>query len=75
MKSLFEAIVQKARKGTSTQLIEGTSCVERWNAAIKAEELRNFSSYQTIITDKNWCSYQTAMKLIKKLALMSASSC
>jgi hypothetical protein len=38
-KSLFEASVQKARNGLSTQLIEATSCEERWNATIKAEEL------------------------------------
>jgi hypothetical protein len=39
VKSLFEASVQKAQNGPSTQLIEATSCVESWNAAIKAEEL------------------------------------
>jgi hypothetical protein len=38
-KPLFEANIQKARNGPSTQLIEVTSCVERWNATIKAEEL------------------------------------
>jgi hypothetical protein len=53
-KSLFKASVQKAQNGPSTQLIEATSCVERSNATIKAKELRNFSSYQTLITDKNW---------------------
>jgi hypothetical protein len=37
-KSLFEAIVQKARNGPSTQLIKATSCVKRSNATIKAEE-------------------------------------
>ena len=37
-KSLFEASVQKARNGPSTQLIEVKSCVERSNTAIKAEE-------------------------------------
>jgi hypothetical protein len=41
VKSLSEASVQKARNGPSTQLIEAeaTSCVERSNATIKAEEL------------------------------------
>jgi hypothetical protein len=39
VKSLFEASVKKARNGPSTQLIEATSCVERSNATIKAEEL------------------------------------
>ena len=40
VKSLFEAIVKKARNAPSTQLIEATSCVERTNATIKAEEQR-----------------------------------
>ena len=39
LKSLSEASVQKARNGPSTQLIEATSCVERSDATIKAEEL------------------------------------
>ena len=39
VKSLSEASVQKAQNGPSTQLIEATSCVERSNATIKAEEL------------------------------------
>jgi hypothetical protein len=39
VKPLFEASVQKARNGPSTQLTEATSCVERWIATIKAEEL------------------------------------
>jgi hypothetical protein len=39
VKSLFEESVKKARNGPSTQLIEAKSCVERWNATIKAEEL------------------------------------
>jgi hypothetical protein len=39
VKSLPEASVQKAQNGPSTQLIEVTSCVERLNATIKAEEL------------------------------------
>ena len=38
-KSLSEASVKKARNGPSTQLIEVTSCVERSNATIKAEEI------------------------------------
>ena len=36
--SLSEASVQKAQNGPSTQLIEATSCVERWNTTIKAAE-------------------------------------
>jgi hypothetical protein len=39
VKSLFEASAKKAQNGPSTQLIEATSCVERWNTTIKAEEL------------------------------------
>jgi hypothetical protein len=38
VKSLFEASVKKAQNGSSTQIIEATSCVERSNATIKAEE-------------------------------------
>jgi hypothetical protein len=38
-KSLSEASFQKAPNGPSTQLIEATSCVERLNAMMKAEEL------------------------------------
>ena len=64
VKSLFEASDHKAR-----------SCVDMSNTTIKAKEPRNFSSYQTLLTDKNWWSYQAVMKLINKLALMSATSC
>jgi hypothetical protein len=39
VKSHFEASAKKARNGPSTQLIKATSCVERWNPTIKAEEL------------------------------------
>jgi hypothetical protein len=38
-KTLSEASVQKARNGPSTQLIEATSCVKRWDTTMKAEEL------------------------------------
>jgi hypothetical protein len=38
-KSLSEASVKKAQNRPSTQLIEATSCVERLNATMKAEEL------------------------------------
>ena len=38
VKSLSEASVQKAQNGPSTHVIEATSCVERSNATIKAEE-------------------------------------
>jgi hypothetical protein len=37
-KSLSEASVQKALNRPSTQLIEATSCVERSNVTMKAEE-------------------------------------
>jgi hypothetical protein len=39
VKSLFEASAKKAQNRPSTQLIEATSFVERWNATIKAKEL------------------------------------
>jgi hypothetical protein len=71
---LSKASVQKAQNGPSTQLIEATSCVERSNATIGAEELSNFSSYQMLTTDRNWQSYLAAMKLVKKWVLMSAHS-
>jgi hypothetical protein len=35
---VFEASVQKARNGPSTHVIEATSCEERSNATIKAED-------------------------------------
>ena len=38
VKLVFEASVQKARSGPSTQLIEATSCIERSNTMIKAKE-------------------------------------
>ncbi len=39
VKSLSEASVQKALHRPSTQLIDATTCVERMNATIRAEEL------------------------------------
>ena len=39
VKLLFEASIQKALNGPSTQLIEAMSCVERWNVTITAKEL------------------------------------
>jgi hypothetical protein len=39
VKLLSEASVQKARNEPSTQLIKATSCVDRSNATMKAEEL------------------------------------
>jgi hypothetical protein len=38
VKSLFEDSVQKAQNEPSTQLIEATSCVERFNTTIKVKE-------------------------------------
>jgi hypothetical protein len=49
----FEASVQKAQNGPSTQLIEATSCVERLNVTIQAKELSYLSSHQTLTEDKN----------------------
>jgi hypothetical protein len=39
VKSLSDASIQKAQNQPSIQLIQATSCVERWNTTIKAEEL------------------------------------
>jgi hypothetical protein len=41
VKLLFKASVKKAQNEPSTQLIEATSCVERWNATIKAKESKD----------------------------------
>ncbi len=60
-----KASIQKAQNRPTTQLIEATSYIERSNATIKDKELSNFSSYQTLIMEKNWWSYQAAMKLVK----------
>jgi hypothetical protein len=45
--SCFEASVQKAQNGPSTQLIKATSCVERLNTTIQAEELSYLSSHHS----------------------------
>jgi hypothetical protein len=39
VKLLSKASVQKARNGLSTQLNKATSCVDKLNATMKAEEL------------------------------------
>ena len=66
MNTLFEASVQKARSGPSTQLIEVTSCAERWNATIKDEEHSNFLDIK---------SYQSPKKLVKNLMVMTVNMC
>jgi hypothetical protein len=71
----FETSVQKAWNRPSTQLIEATSSVERLNATIQAEELSYLSSHQTLTANKIWQSYQSPMKLVKKLTLTSVNSC
>jgi hypothetical protein len=40
VKSLSKASIQKAQNEPSTQLFKATSCIERLNATIKAEEQR-----------------------------------
>jgi len=75
VKPLFEASIQKARKEPSTQLIKATSCVERSNTTIQAEELSYLSSHQTLIADKNLRRYHAHTKLVKTLAVMTANSC
>jgi hypothetical protein len=42
---------------------------------IGADELSNFSSNQTLKTDRNWISYYAAMKLVKKLTVMTVNTC
>jgi hypothetical protein len=44
VKLLFEASIQKAQNRPATQLIKATSCVERSDATIGAEDLSYFSS-------------------------------
>jgi hypothetical protein len=61
VKLLFKSSIQKARNRPSTQLIEATSCVERWNTT-------------TLRMDKNNRSYQSSKKFVEKWALMSAYS-
>ncbi len=41
----FEASVEKAQNKPSTQLIKATSCIEKSNAKIQAEELSYLSSH------------------------------
>ncbi len=64
VKLLFEASVQKARNGPSTQLIKATSCVERSNAKIKAEEHSKLSSYHTLTADKSSWRNHARTKLV-----------
>ena len=45
------------QKGPSTQLIDVTSCVQRWDNTISADEFAYIFSYQTLSADKNWDSY------------------
>ncbi len=49
----FEASVQKAQNGPSTQLNKATSCIERLNATVQAKELSYISSHQTLTMNKN----------------------
>jgi hypothetical protein len=52
VKLLSKASVQKAQNGPSTQLIKATSCIERLDVTIKAEDLSYFASYQMPTTGK-----------------------
>ena len=74
-KSLFKASDHKAQNGPSNQLIEATSCIETSNATIKAKELCFFSSYLKLLADKVVEVDQAAVKLIKKLMVMTIHSC
>jgi hypothetical protein len=69
-----KASIQKAQNRPSDQLIKATSCVEKSHTTIGAEELSIFSSYQMLTIDKNWLSYQAAMKIIKYLMVMTVNS-
>jgi hypothetical protein len=75
LQNRFSKLVIKRHKTDHTQISKATSWIKRLNTTIKAEELHNFSSYQTLIMDKDWWSYQAAMKLVEKLVIMSANSC
>ena len=72
----FEASIQKARNGPSTQLIKATSCVERSNTMIQAKELSFLSSHQTLAANKNWQCHQSPMSSWASIAvkLLRASS-
>jgi hypothetical protein len=54
VKLLSKASIQKAQNKPSNQIIEVTSCVNRLDATIGAEDLSYFSSYQSLTVDKNW---------------------
>jgi hypothetical protein len=74
MKFLSKASIQKAQNRPSTQLIESTSCVERSNSTIEAEDLSYCSSYQMLTTDKHWQNCKSPMKLIKKWTVVTLCS-
>ena len=67
--------IQKAHKGSSTQLIEATSCIKRSNVTIKAKGLSFLSSYQTLTVDKKCWRNLSPMKLVKKWVVLTAHSC
>ena len=69
-----KASAKKAQKGHSTDVIGNTSIVEIAINSKKAEVSSNFSSYQTLTTDKNSTRNYARTKLNKKWALMSAHS-
>ncbi len=71
---LAKLLIFVSRKGPSTHVIDATSFVQMWNAAIGAEEMVNISSYETLSADKNRWRYHSPKKLLKNLALMSANS-
>jgi hypothetical protein len=73
-KITFEASVQHVQNCSSTQLIEVTSCIEKLDCTIQAEDLSHFSCHQMLTMDKNWQSYTSPMKLIRKLMVMSIHS-
>jgi hypothetical protein len=52
-----KASIQNAQNGPSTRLIKASSCLERLDASIEAEDLVYYSSYQMLTTDKNSQNY------------------
>jgi hypothetical protein len=69
-KMLSKASIQQVQNRHSTQLIKAKSCLKRLDATIQAEDLSCFSSYQTLTMGKNWQSYLSPMKLVKKGTVM-----
>jgi hypothetical protein len=66
---------ETTQNGPSTQPIEATSCIERSDAMIQAEELSYLSSHQTLTADKNLSRYHERTKHDRILTVMIVNSC